>query len=680
MLTGSVALKEDQLQFISNPAGDVCANGDGLGLYLHDTRFLSRLELVINGWKPIPISSTGRKHYIATFQLINPAFKLAGKTVPTQTISIRRSRFVSKDALYERIGLLNCNSFPVELDVTLLVDADFRDMFAVREFAIQPDTVIGRDIIDGGIRFQYQGRDNVGRASHVSFDRPPDAADAAGARFSLRLLPQQRETIVLRVQPVVGRGEPPAIPLFDRALDDLAESYRAWDEDCTAISTGNRLFDQEILRAGRYDLRALIESTSGGPVPDAGIPWYAVPFGRDAIITALQTLIYNPSIAEATLRFLAEHQGAGIDRYSEEEPGKIMHELRRGELARLGEVPHTPYFGTVDATPLFLVLLAEADAWLDSPKLVNDLWPSALRALDWIDRYGDVDGDGYIEYEAHEHGGVTNQGWKDSANSCQYEDGSNAQPPIALVEAQGYVYQAKTGMAALARERGEMALATRLETEAADLKERFNRDFWMPDLGFYAQALDGDKRQVRSITSNAGHCLLSGIYEKDKANGVVERLLMSDMFSGWGIRTLSAASPHYNPMSYHNGSVWPHDSALIALGMRRAGFDEPADRIVTGLIEAGLRFPDGRLPELFCGFERDRRFNSSPAAYVVSCSPQAWAAGAVFMLLETVLDARPNSRLGTVEINPRLPELLPAISLEHMRLGDKRVRVSCPTS
>jgi glycogen debranching enzyme len=459
---------------------------------------------------------------------------------------------------------------------------------------------------------------------------------------------------------------------FDAELERVAASYREWDNVSTRISTDNELFDRELLRASRYDTRTLIERTPWGIIPDAGVPWYAVPFGRDAIITALQTLLYNPAIAEGTLRFLAEHQGTKVDRDREEEPGKIMHELRRGELAHLREVPHTPYFGTVDATPLFLILFVEAMHWLRSDDLYQEILPAAMRALAWIDDYGDMDRDGFVEYIAHRPGGVVNQGWKDSVNSVQYEDGTNARPPIALVEVQGYVYQAKLGMARLLRGRGDPVTADRLEREARELKAKFNRAFWMEDEQYYALALDADKRQVRAVTSNAGHCLWSGICDPEKADAVARRLLAPDMFSGWGVRTLTKDSPNYNPMSYHNGSVWPHDTAIIALGLRCSGYAAEAIQLVRAVIEAGFRFSDARLPELFCGFERDRRFNSSPAAYVVSCSPQAWSACCVFMLLQCILDIHPEVGQDTFHLDPVLPDLFRRVSILNLRLGAGR--------
>jgi glycogen debranching enzyme len=676
MLTGAVALKEDDLQFVSDPIGDIPPeNPANLGLYYQDTRFLSLYDLKIEGAKPIFLSSSTNKHYIATFQYVNPRLLLSsGQRVRQQTVSIRRSRFVSAHGAFERIGFLNCNQFEIELEVVIAVDADFRDIFAVRGFKTQ--RVVGRISIEFGgdsILFDYRGRDGFKRSTEVMFSRPAEAISTHEVRFCVQLAPQQHESLVVRIQPRVGRGARRLDVDFDAELEKLASSYRRWDDISTRIATNNEQFDREILRAGRYDIRGLLEQTRFGVVPDAGVPWYAVPFGRDAIITALQTLVYNPDIAEGTLRFLAANQGTKVDEFKEEEPGKIMHELRRGELARLREVPHTPYFGTVDATPLFLVLFVETMDWCASERLYRDILPAAMRALEWIDSYGDIDGDGYVEYITHRPGGVQNQGWKDSSNAVQYENGQNASPPIALVEVQGYVYQAKVGMARLLRSHGETALAETLESEADDLRTCFNRDFWMDGEQFYALALDRDKGQVRSVTSNAGHCLWSGICDPEKAEATARRLLSPDMFSGWGVRTLTNNSPNYNPMSYHNGSVWPHDTALISLGLRRSGYAEAAITLITSLIEAASRFSDARLPELFCGFERDKRFNSSPTAYIVSCSPQAWAAGCIFMLLQAMLDLRPSLSNGKLHMAPLLPELFRRITVTNLRVGGGRI-------
>jgi glycogen debranching enzyme len=679
MLTGAVALKEDDLQFISNQAGDVPAhNPGGLGLYFRDTRYLNRFEMLVNGMQPVFLSNSVEKHYIATFQFVNPPLILAdGTRVQQQTISIRRSRFVSDTGLFERVGFFNCNHFEAQIEVVLGLDADFKDIFTVRGFKMQRMAgQIGIEFGGDALIFSYQGRDGVRRLTEATFSLPPEAISAREVRFVLALKPHKFDALVIRVRPCIGNvGREPS-PDFESELERLAGSYRDWERCSTHIATDNELFNRELLRASRYDVRTLIERTPWGLVPDAGIPWYAVPFGRDAIITSLQTLTYNPAIAEGTLRFLAAHQGEKLDEEREEEPGKIMHELRRGELARLREVPHTPYFGTVDATPLFLILLVETMNWLGSDELFREMLPAAVRALEWIDRWGDCDGDGYVEYLVRRPGGVANQGWKDSNDAVQYEDGQSARQPLALVEVQGYVYQAKMGMARLLRTHGDVSQAERLEQEALALKTRFNHDFWMEDEQFFAQALDRDKTQIRSVTSNPGHCLWSGICDADKADAVAERLLAPDMFSGWGIRTLSRSSPNYNPMSYHNGSVWPHDSALIALGLRRCGHHEEGVRLVQAMVEAGFHFSDARLPELFCGFERDQRFNSSPAAYLISCSPQAWSTGSTFMMIQTILDIRPAGDGGTLHLDPRLPSLFRSLSLRNLRYGNQRLSVT----
>lgn len=677
MLTSSVVLKEDDLQFISDQSGDVRENDNsGFGLYLQDTRFLNRFELFINGQRPLFLSNSVNKHYIATFQAINPDLLLnSGRQVAQQTLSIRRSRFVSVNGLYERVGVLNCNHFPVDVQVELALDADFRDIFSVRGFATQ--RVAGRIAIEFGndnLVFSYSGRDALLRSTVCSFSHAAEATSPRTVRFNVRLQPHQAESLVFHIRPVIGEAVS-ASSNYDDELDKLVQSYRDWDASSTRITSDNALFDRELLRASRYDIRTLLERTPFGLIPDAGIPWYAVPFGRDAIITALQTLMYNPAIAEGTLRFLAAHQGTTVDVAREEEPGKIMHELRRGELARLGEVPHTPYFGTVDATPLFVVLFVEAMAWLDSDALFADLLPAVQRAIEWIDVYGDSDGDGYVEYATHRNGGVQNQGWKDSTDAVQYDDGTNARQPIALVEVQGYVYHAKTGLAALLRRRGFVQRAGQLEEESEALKDRINRDFWMPEEETFALALDAAKQQVRSVTSNAGHLLWSGACDDSKAALMVRRLLAPDLFTGWGIRTLSMDSPNYNPMSYHNGSVWPHDTALIALGMRRYGFDAEAVAVVEALVEAGLRFSDARLPELFCGFGRDQRFDSSPAAYLRSCIPQAWAAGCTFMLLHCMLGLEPVDSNGSLAVLPLLPAMFDRITLDNMRFRGERFAV-----
>ena len=683
-LGSGVVLKEDQIQLVTDAYGNIPAgNTAGYGLYMLDTRFLSAFELLIEGQNPIYLSHSSDRNFIATFQFVNPPLTLRdGVRVGRQTVSIRRSRFVDGVALYERIGFYNCNQVPLDLEITLTFDSDFADIFAVRNYAPQRRGV--RSSVHTStkrITFTYRGRDNINRRTVIEFDRPPEPKSANTLLFPIHLEPHVPVSLALRMIPQVGTATPLPKVSFDPALESLANAYEEWHKDSTAIQTNNEYFDDGMLRQSRLDVRALLEFRNTDPgtrvvVPSAGIPWYAVPFGRDSIVTALQTLMYNPSIAEGTLRTLAAYQGVKFDAVTEEEPGKIFHELRRGELANLKQIPHLPYYGTVDATPLFVVLFVETMRWLGMSEagkvLYADLLPAVLKALSWCDDHGDLDQDGYVEYQQGALGGVRNQGWKDSPDSLQYQDGTSAVLPAALVEVQGYVYHAKDGLSRLTAHRGDVELSKRLAAEAAALKLRFNRDFWMDDCGFYAQALDGKKQPIASITSNAGHVLWSGIADEDKAELTVRNLGSEDMFSGWGLRTLSASSPNYNPMSYHNGSVWPHDNSLIAVGMRRYGFSEDAAAIVNGVIDAGFRFPNHRLPELFCGFSRDRKFNSSPVAYLVSCSPQAWAAAAPFLFIQTLLGIEPLSG-ESLSLDPVSTDLFLRYRVERMHLGDHRV-------
>src|SRR5438093_658149 len=452
------------------------------------------------------------------------------------------------------------------------------------------------------------------------------------------------------------------------ALDALNARYRRFIRGCTSYETSSETLDEGLIARSALDLRALLEFHEGGPFPTAGIPWYAVPFGRDALITAYQTLGWNPDLARGTLRLLARYQGQKVDEYTEEEPGKIFHELRRGELARLGEIPHRPYYGAVDATPLFALVFAETVKWTADRALWRELLAAAERALTWCHGpYGDPDRDGYVEYGARGTA-LRSQGWKDSSESLSERDGSWSELPAALVEVQAYVFAAKRGLADLYALDGDHKRAERLRAEARELQEKFERDFWMADENAYAQALNAKKRQVPAVTSNAAHTLWAGIASPDRATALVRRLMSPDMYTGWGLRTLSSRYPTYNPMSYHNGSVWPHDSAMAAQGMARYGFHEEANEVVSGLIEAGRRFPNSRLPELFCGFQRDLRFSSRPADYLVSCIPQAWSAGMIFLNLRTLLGMEPDLLTQRLLMDPALPPWLERIDVRDLRV------------
>jgi glycogen debranching enzyme len=454
----------------------------------------------------------------------------------------------------------------------------------------------------------------------------------------------------------------------------IAEAeYGEWNERCATIRSDGELLDLAIKRS-IADLRLL---QNDGPKPSehyiaAGIPWFTTLFGRDSVITALQVLPFMPDVARRTLQVLADWQATEDDPERDMEPGKILHELRTGEMARTGELPFRPYYGSIDATPLWLILFEETFRWTGDLELVRSLWPNALAALEWIDTYGDRDGDGFVEYERRSKTGLTNQGWKDSGDSVRHRDGSLAKTPIALIEIQGYVYDAKLRLANLARRLGDEALATKLSAAAATMRSHFDAAFWMEDLGFYAMALDGDKKQVGSITSNPGHCLWSGIVPAERVDKVVATLLDPRLDCGWGVRTYASGQPGFNPVGYHTGTVWPHDNSIIAAGMKRAGRHDAADRIASRMFEAAQHSPDFRLPELYCGF--DRGTADVPVPYPVACTPQAWAAATPLFLLQTMLGMRANAADGLLELDrPHLPSWLGKVTVHDLQVGDLSV-------
>jgi glycogen debranching enzyme len=457
------------------------------------------------------------------------------------------------------------------------------------------------------------------------------------------------------------------------SADEGAAAYHAWTRGTTSVATDHELFNRTIGRSVA-DLRLLMNDgpAEGERYVAAGIPWFAALFGRDSIITALQMLAFRPQLAVETLEVLASLQATEVDDFRDAEPGKILHELRVGETARARELPHSPYYGSVDSTPLWLILLGATYEWTGDRGLVDRLWPNALAALRWIDEWGDRDGDGFVEYERRSPRGLLNQGWKDSGDAIRDRHGRESRAPIALAEVQGYVYDAKLRMAALATIRGETGLTDRLTREAAQLQGRFEEAFWVDDQRYYAMALDGDKRQADAIGSNAGHCLWSGIVSPGRARDVADRLLGPGMFSGWGIRTYASGQPGYNPFGYHTGTVWPHDTSLAAAGLKRYGFQEEANRLVGHVFEASQHFTEFRLPELFCGFDRETA--PMPVPYPVACSPQAWSAGAVFLFLQTMLGLRGHADANELELlRPNLPDWLGKVTVTNLRIGEASV-------
>ncbi len=702
---GSVqVLKHGNLYLLTDPFGDIHSDSRGLGLYLSDTRLLSCCTLAIGGGRPVLLQGSMGANYRGSIQLTNPSAdrNQEAKTHPFddllgRTIGIARDRLIGADGYEERVRIVNHAEHELRMPVELELGADDADIFEVRGH-VRParGTLLPIAVTTTRATFRYDGLDGRRRRTHVVLSDPADAVgpiDSRGAgaptgggsirfRWDLTLAPAERRELRWTVWGTSGPidaghpadGEASLFPDPPRvSADDGAAAYHGWSRGTTSIQTDHELFNLTLDRS-LADLRLLVNDGpgEGERYLAAGVPWFATLFGRDALIAAFQSLAFRPQIAVETLTVLAAHQATEVDDWRDAQPGKILHELRTGEMAAAGELPHTPYFGSIDATPLWLILLGATFDWTGDRDFLDRLWPNALRALAWIDTYGDSDGDGFVEYERRSDRGLLNQGWKDSSDAIRDRQGRIGTTPIALAEVQGYVFDAKRRMAALAAVRGDDALAARLRSEAETLRRRFEEAFWVEDQRYYALALDGKKRQLDAIASNAGQCLWSGIATPARARDVADRLMSPSMFSGWGVRTYASDQPGFNPIGYHTGSVWPHDTSLIAAGLKRYGFDDESNRLVGHVFQAAQHFPDYRLPELFCGFDRDEA--TLPVPYPVACSPQAWAAGASFLFLETMLGLRANAGQQELELgHPNLPEWIGKVTLTNLRIGEASV-------
>lgn len=700
---------------VCDSTGDIAAhNVDGQGLYWHDTRFLSLFELSMDPNRPHLLSASGEHNFMMTLQFANLAFQTVdGRGVPPRTLAMRRNRFLHA-ALHERIGIFNYNPFPVPITLSLTFGSDFRDMFDIRGYARRSKHgAIDRPHLDGNdVVLGYTGLDDIRRETRIHFDRTPTRVEihepdplpegtletipgisgagdpraevpirppTATAIFEVEVPPGQYASLTCEVlvsqgilRPSPGEDTSPNVGSLDVAFSMMRESYQDWEMSCTEITTDDDIVNA-VLKRSLHDLRLLSDRVEDGYLPSAGIPWFSVPFGRDSLITALQTLALQPDIARATLLFLAEHQGKEVNDWRDEQPGKILHEIRLGELAALGDVPHTPYYGSVDATPLWIMTLGEYVRWTGDRALALKLRPNLEAALDWIETYGDLDGDGFVEYLCRSSRGIRNQGWKDSADSATHRDGRLAEPPVALAEVQAYVYAAWIAAATLYDLWDEPGPANRYRTLATSLRRSFQRVWWSEIDQFFAMALDSEKQPVANVSSNVGHCLWTGLLDEAPARAVGTRLVREDMLCGWGIRTLSSLEPSFNPMSYHNGSVWPHDNSILVAGLKRYRMDERALHVAEELLDAAVRFPHYRLPELYCGFARDRRYYSMPAQYPVSCSPQAWAAGSVFLILQALLGLEPDARADRLVLRPSLPRAINQLRVSQMRIGQHRI-------
>jgi glycogen debranching enzyme len=646
------------------------------GIYHKESRHLSRLVLKLRN-RPLELlnSTVKNKNSFFAVDLTNLDISADGKLeLPRGSIHFFRSKFIWESVCYERLRIVNFTSAAVSLSLSCEFDADFVDIFEVRgtkrekrgeqlETKVEPASVL----------FTYRGLDSVLRETRLNFHPQPAEISEKLAQFNLTVNPHLEAVLYLDVCCKQGLECRPARS-YKQALSESKSLNERIDHYRCRITSSNERFN-EWIRRSEGDLQMMIVGNSEGIYPYAGVPWFNTVFGRDGLITALEVLWIEPLVAKGVLQFLAKTQADSIIEEQDAEPGKILHELRKGEMAALKEIPFGRYYGSVDSTPLFVMLAEAYYQRTNDLEFIRSIWGNIERALDWMDQYGDLDGDGFIEYARHSKTGLVQQGWKDSRDSVFHADGQLAEPPIALCEVQGYSYAAKRGAANLARQLGRDARATALGQQAMTLQQKFEEVFWMEEIGTYAFALDGDKRPCRVAVSNPGHCLLTRIAGLEHGRRVAEGLMDNNLFSGWGVRTVGTREARYNPMSYHNGSVWPHDNALIALGMARYGYSTLALRILESMFEASLYFDFQRLPELFCGFRK--RIGDGPTLYPVACAPQSWAAAAVYMLLQASLGVSVSGTVPHIHFRDSyLPAAVDHVLIENLRIGNSRLSLT----
>jgi glycogen debranching enzyme len=654
--------------------GDVKPGGLGEeGLYHEGTRYLSGLLLELEGSRPFFLSSTVRdENDQLSVALTNPDLMRNGvMRVPLGTLQLALRKFLWDGACYQQLRVKNHGLGPVDTSLSLHFAADYADIFEVRGMKRKARGQDLRPEVRGDrVTLAYRGLDGVVRRTRLEFSPPPALLTASTARLDLGLRPGEEATYLLTVgcerEPAAARLLP-----FDEARTQAEadlERFTAWS---CHLHTANGQVNAWVRRAVS-DLHMMTTELPSGPYPYAGVPWFNTPFGRDGLITALECLWLRPGLARGVLAYLATTQATEIVPEQDAEPGKILHETRKGEMAVLKEMPFGRYYGSVDATPLFVLLAGAYYERTGDRAFVESLWPHVEAALGWIDRHGDLDGDGFIEYRRQSDVGLLHQGWKDSDDAIFHADGALAEPPIALCEVQGYVYAARRAGALLAGVLGRSGRAAELMRQAEELQEKFERVFWCEELSTYALALDGNKRPCRVVTSNAGQCLFTGIVSPERARRVGRTLLGRESFSGWGVRTVATTAARYNPMAYHNGSVWPHDNALIAWGLARYGLGELAVQIWTGMFEAGLYFDLNRMPELFCGFPQDP--GEGPILYPVACAPQAWSAASVSLLFQSLLGLEINGTKRAVSFTrPRLPAAVGELRIHNLEVAGASV-------
>jgi glycogen debranching enzyme len=668
-------LKWGETFAVFNRLGDVEAIGVGeQGLYYRGTRYLSRLVLRMGDKMPQLLRSTLQSdNAFLTLDMMNPdVYRDGGLLLRRGSVHLFRSKFLWQDVGYDRLRLANFHSYPIETSISLEFAADYADIFQVRGTKRDRMGEMLPAIVENDqVVLSYRGLDGVLRRTRLQFSPVPEELSERSVRFRVALDPKEECAISMTTSCEEDNSKSTTLEFgqaMEQALSTLENSRRRF----CAITTSDFRFNAWLSRS-QADVYMMIGGNPEGGYPYAGVPWFSTVFGRDGILTAMECLWAAPWIAKSVLKFLAENQATSVVPEEDAEPGKILHEMRHGEMANLKEVPFGRYYGSVDSTPLFVML---AGAYFDQSRdteFLKEIWPNILAALDWMDTFGDIDKDGFVEYQRKSRTGLTQQGWKDSYDSVFYRDGVLAAPPIALCEVQAYVYGAKKAAARIAAHLGFADLSEALDRKADRLQEQFEREFWDDELNSYVLALDGEKKPCRVLSSNAGHCLWTGIASKEHAARLARTLLREDNFCGWGIRTLASGEVRYNPMSYHNGSVWPHDNAIIAGGLARYGHKNEVLQILGALFDASTFMEFNRLPELFCGFHK-RSGVEGPTLYPVACSPQAWAAASPYSLFASCLGIRVDPEHHLVEFSsPRLPETIHELELRNLRVGGKSV-------
>jgi glycogen debranching enzyme len=665
-------LKQGETFAVFDRHGDIFQIGAGeQGIYHKGTRYVSGLRVRLGSKRPLLLSSSVTSdNAVVVADLENPDIGEGSRTVRRGSIHLLRSNFLWQGRCYESCQITNYSSQECEIDISYEFRADFADIFEVRgETRGRRGKLLAPSVNKDRVMLGYEGLDGVTRVTHFDFSPAPTRLDSSIARFELNVKPRQQRDIYVTVS-CDGTSDGPT-PDYETARGNAArELAKLAAKDCL-IHTSNEQFNDWINRS-YADLRMMITLTSEGAYPFAGIPWFSTPFGRDGIVTAMEALWVMPEMARGVLSYLASTQADAVVPEQDAEPGKIVHERRDGEMAALGEIPFGSYYGSVDSTPLYVMLAGQYFRRWGDRAFIESIWPNITRAIEWMDRYGDLDGDGFVEYARRSADGLRNQGWKDSEDSVFHANGELAEGSIALCEVQGYVFDAKQEASYLASVLGDEATSVRLARETAQLRERFERAFWCEDISFYAMALDGRKRPCCVLTSNVGHCLWTGLASRPRAAAVRDALLSGSFYSGWGVRTVAASETNYNPMSYHNGSIWPHDNALIAQGLARYGFRREAAHLLTGLLETSIHADLHRLPELLCGFPR--RKNEGPTLYPVACAPQAWAAASVFLLLQACLGLSVDVSLRQLRFDyPILPNWLDQVFIQDLQIGNSVV-------